>query len=68
MDKVERKISVRQFIIMFIIGTCTSVVRVLPIYSSFFAKEATWVSAIISILPYLLVIYMLYKIMRNRER
>lgn len=68
MDKIERKISVRQFIIMFIVGTCTSVVRVLPIYSSFFAKEATWVSAMISLIPYLIVINMLYKIMRNRKR
>ena len=68
MDKIERKISVRQFIIMYIIGTCTSIIRVLPIYGSFFAKEATWVSTIVVLIPFFAVIYMLYRITRNRER
>lgn len=68
MDKIDRKISVRQFIIMYIIGTCTSIIRVLPIYGSFFAKEATWISTIVALVPFIAVIYILCKITRNRKR
>ena len=68
MDKVDRKISVRQFVIMYIVGTCTSIIRVLPIYGSFFAKEATWISTMVVLIPFFAVIYMLYSIMRKRKR
>lgn len=65
MDKVEDKISIRQFFIIYVIGVSASIIRILPIYSSFFAKEATWISAIVAVIPVCILIYILYKIMRN---
>jgi len=65
MDKIGDKISIRQFFIIYVVGVAALVIRVLPRYSTFFAKEATWVSSITAVLPMVLLMYLLYKIMNN---
>lgn len=65
MDKFGDKISIRQFFIIYVIGVAALVIRVLPRYSTFFAKEATWITSIAAVIPMLGLMYLLYKIMRN---
>ena len=65
MDKAGDKISIRQFFIIYVIGVAALIIRVLPRYSSFFAKEATWAASIVAVLPMIVLMYILYKIMRN---
>jgi len=65
MDKIGDKISIRQFFIIYVIGVAALVIRVLPRYTTFFAKEATWIASIAAVLPMFLLMYILYKIMRN---
>jgi len=65
MDKIGDKISIRQFFIIYVIGVAALVIRVLPRYSTYFAKESTWVSSIVAVLPMIVLMYLLYKIMRN---
>lgn len=65
MDKFGDKISIRQFFIIYVIGVAALIIRVLPRYSSFFAKEGTWIASIAAVLPMFLLMFLLYKIMRN---
>ena len=65
MDKVGDKISIRQFFMIYVIGVSALIIRILPRYSSIFAKEATWLSSLVAALPMFLLIYLLYKIMRK---
>lgn len=65
MDKIDGKISIRQFFIIYVIGVAALIIRVLPRYSSIFSKEATWLASIVAVLPMFLLMYILYKMMRN---
>ncbi len=67
MDKIDDKISIRQLYIVWIVGICSELIKIIPKYSSVFAKQATWVSSIITIVPIYLIIYILYKIMCKGE-
>ena len=65
MDKIESKISVRQFFIIFVIGVAALVIRVVPKYTAFFAEQNTWISSLVALIPMFLLIYILYAIMRK---
>lgn len=65
MDKFGDKISIRQFFIIYVIGVAALVIRVLPRYSTFFSKEATWITSVAAVIPMIGLMYLLYKIMRN---
>jgi len=65
MDKIGDKISVRQFFIIYVIGVAALIIRVLPRYTSIFAKEGTWIASLVAALPMFLLIYILYKMMRK---
>ncbi|MDD2627428.1 MAG: GerAB/ArcD/ProY family transporter [Clostridia bacterium] len=65
MDKIDDKISIRQLYIVWIVGICSELIKIVPKYSSMFARQATWVSSIISIIPISLMIFIFYKIMRK---
>ena len=65
MDKTENKISMRQFFIIYIIAMSALMIRLLPRYSSYFAKEGTWISALIGVVFIYLLIYILHITMRK---
>lgn len=65
MDKVESKISMRQFFIIFVIGVAALVIRIVPKYSSYFAEQNAWISSLVALIPMFLLLYILFKIMRN---
>ena len=65
MDKTEIKISIRQFYIIYVIGISALLIRVLPRYSSCFAKEETWLVPLLTMGIMYLFIYILYIIMRK---
>jgi len=65
MDKVESKISMRQFFIIFVIGVAALVIRVVPKYSAYFAEQNTWISSLAALIPMFLLLYLLHSIMRK---
>lgn len=65
MDKIESKISVRQFFIIFVIGVAALVIRIVPKYSAYFADQNTWISSLAALIPMFILLYVLYCIMRK---
>ncbi len=65
MDKIESKISMRQFFIIFVIGVAALVIRIVPKYSAYFAEQNTWISSLAALIPMFVLLYIFYAIMRK---
>ncbi|MCX8074729.1 MAG: GerAB/ArcD/ProY family transporter [Clostridia bacterium] len=59
MDNENSKISIRQLFIIFVISIASPLTRVLPKYCGEIAKQATWLTPILAIIPFMLLIYVL---------
>ncbi len=65
MDIQNNKISIRQLHIMFVVGICSSIIRVVPKYVVESAKQASWLTPIISLIPFILLLFILSAIIKK---
>jgi spore germination protein KB len=63
MDKMEsttnNKISIRQMIIIFLISAGSPIIRIIPRHCADIAKQASWLTPIVAIIPFILILYVL---------
>ena len=64
---VERKISIRQVMMMFFFTTVAEITRVLTPESGKFISKSSWISPLIAVLPVLLLIIILNQIIKKHE-
>lgn len=67
MKTFANKISMRQLYVIFFIGICSPLVRLLPIQMSKTAKGAVWIIPFIMFLAFFLIIYIINLIFKNNK-
>lgn len=65
MLKEKDTINARQAVLIVILAIFSVIIRVIPKYCSDYAKEGTWITIILGVLPILFLTYILDKIMRR---
>lgn len=67
MSEGERKISIRQLSIIFLVLIASPIIRVIPKLTAEDAKQASWVTPIISVIPFLILLYILNELMTKSK-
>ena len=67
LNPTKGKISMRQIFIMFFLMTASAMIRSLPLHTAKYAREGSWVVPIITVIPFLILLYVFYKLFRRYE-
>lgn len=62
------RISMQQAFIIFILAISAPSLRVIPNYMAYFAQSASWISTIIYLIPAFILIYVLKKLIRKKQK
>lgn len=63
MDSEDNKISIRQVVVIFLIAIASPIIRVIPRYCAEIAQEASWLTPIFSTVAFMILLFVLNKIM-----
>lgn len=67
MNYTKGKISTRQAMIIFILASISPIIRILPTFCANIGKQASYFAPIITIIPFMLLIFVLYELFKNSK-
>jgi len=67
MVKINEKISVRQASLIMILAIVSPIIRILASYADIDAKEASWLSPIVSVIPFVILIFVIHELFKKNK-